>query len=145
VSRSNPTDRLFLDANVLFSASYLPDNLLRQLWDLPDTELMTSAYARREARRRLPPARHRTFDVLLRATTIVVSPPIGAVPLPPGLVLPPKDVPIFAAAVVAAATHLLTGDKRHFGPYYGRRFNGVLIMPPAEYLRSRGVRRAPPQ
>ena len=36
------------------------------------------------------------------------------------LVLPAKDRPIFLAAVEAHATHLLTGDRAHFGPYFGR-------------------------
>jgi hypothetical protein len=35
-------DRLFLDANVLFSAAYRADSGLLRLWDLPDTELVLS-------------------------------------------------------------------------------------------------------
>lgn len=39
------------------------------------------------------------------------------------------------AAAAAGATHVLTGDVTHFGPFYGRRAAGVLILPPADYLR----------
>ena len=49
--------------------------------------------------------------------------------------LPDKDKPIFAATVTAGATHLLTGDFRHFGPYYGQTIGGVYIVPPAHYLQ----------
>jgi uncharacterized protein len=51
--------------------------------------------------------------------------------------LPDKDRPILLAAIGAGATHLLTGDFRHFGPYYGERIEGVLILPPGEYLSLR--------
>lgn len=46
-------DRLFLDANILFSAAYRPDAGLRRLWEVPNVELVTSAYAGEEARRNL--------------------------------------------------------------------------------------------
>ncbi len=32
------------------------------------------------------------------------------------------------------ATHLLTGDKDHFGRYYGLSIEGVLILRPASYM-----------
>jgi uncharacterized protein len=43
-------DRLFLDANVLFSAAYRPDAGLLQLWKLEDVALCSSHYAAEEAR-----------------------------------------------------------------------------------------------
>jgi hypothetical protein len=52
--------------------------------------------------------------------------------------LPIKDRPIVAAAVAAAATHLVTGDKQHFGPLFGQVIEGVMVLPPGEYLRRRG-------
>jgi hypothetical protein len=54
--------------------------------------------------------------------------------------LPAKDWPILWAAVVAKATHLVTGDVRHFGPYFGRSIAGVLIIRPADYLREKDTR-----
>jgi uncharacterized protein len=58
-------------------------------------------------------------------------------PLPRGIALPEKDVPILLAAIEAGATHLLTGDIRHFGSYFGKKIEGIQIMLPAEYLRRR--------
>ena len=52
--------------------------------------------------------------------------------------LPEKDQPILLAAISAGATHLLIGDFRHFGPYYEERIEGVLILPPGDYLSLRG-------
>lgn len=42
--------RLFLDANVLFSAAYRPDAGLLALWKLKNTVLCSSRYAIEEAR-----------------------------------------------------------------------------------------------
>jgi len=41
------------------------------------------------------------------------------------------------AAIRIGATHLLSGDFRHFGPYYGERIEGVLILSPGDYLSLR--------
>lgn len=46
-------DRDFLDANVLFSAARSATSRLRDLWRLPQTTLITSAYCVEEARRNL--------------------------------------------------------------------------------------------
>jgi hypothetical protein len=48
--------------------------------------------------------------------------------------LPPKDAPILAAAVHAGSDALVTGDRTHFGPLYGRSFKGVLVLSPAGAL-----------
>ena len=58
-------------------------------------------------------------------------------PLPRGISLPDKDSPILLAAIGGRATHLLTGDVQHFGAYFGKKVEGVLIMPPAQYLKLR--------
>lgn len=46
-------DRVFLDANVLFSAAYRVETPLRSLFTLPDVQLVTSVYALEEAQRNL--------------------------------------------------------------------------------------------
>jgi hypothetical protein len=51
--------------------------------------------------------------------------------------LPEKDRPILRAAVHARATHLVTGDVTHFGRFYGKRLQGVVVLSPGDYLRSR--------
>jgi predicted nucleic acid-binding protein len=57
-------------------------------------------------------------------------------PLPAGIHVEEKDRPVLAAAIEIRATHFLTGDKTHFGRYYGRLVGGVRVLTPAEYLRS---------
>jgi uncharacterized protein len=56
--------------------------------------------------------------------------------LPAGVFLPQKDAPILLAAIAARATHLITGDLRHFGPFFGKELAGIAIYSPADYLRS---------
>jgi predicted nucleic acid-binding protein len=135
-------DIVFLDANVLFSAEYRPDSGLRRLWHLRAVRLVSSHYAVEEARRNLadPPQRD-ALEALLTSVTLSAE----AAPVDPGLSastppsLPEKDRPIFKAAVAAGATHLLTGDLRHFGSLFGERVEGVLVLPPGEYLRGRAA------
>ena len=130
-------DRLFLDANVLYSAAESPTSRFRVFWDMGDVELVTSVYAQEEARRNLDTdtLRDRLANLAEGLTVIEDIPAESLVSLP--LNLPEKDRPILLAAIQAKATHLLTGDKKHFGPYYGQTIEGVLILPPAEYLRTR--------
>ena len=126
-------DRVFLDANVLFSAAYRPDAGLVVLWRRPGAALLTSAYAVDEARRNLSGDDQRQrLEALVRTCEIVPSP--AAALVPEGLVLPPDDQVIFLAAMAARATHLLTVIDP-FGPYYGRTIAGVLILPPSVSLR----------
>jgi len=42
--------------------------------------------------------------------------------------VPPKDAPIPAAAVLAKADALVTGDHTHFGHLYGTVVEGVAVM-----------------
>jgi hypothetical protein len=128
-------DRLFLDANVLFSAACRPDAGLLQFWDLKNVSLWSSRYAFEEAKFNLAEGvQRRRLAQLARKIQFVDA---GWRPLPPGISLPEKDAPIVLAALEARATHLITGDVRHFGEFFGRRIGGMLILLPAEYLRMR--------
>ena len=127
-------DRLFLDANILFSAAYRADAGLLRLWTLPDVELVASAYAEAEARINLDPGdQHARLDRLMASVEVV--PQFRAGRCPKGVDLPSKDRTILLAALEARAPHLLTGDKDHFGKYFGRVVEGVLILLPGTYLR----------
>jgi uncharacterized protein len=127
-------DRIFLDANVLFSAAYRSDAGIARLWKLRNAELVTSAYAAEEARINLSePDQRQRLGKLLERVRIVT----GLSPLPPDVRLPEKDRPILQAAIQSGATHLLTGDKQHFSQYFGRRIGGVLIQLPVEYFQQR--------
>lgn len=127
-------DRLFLDANVLFSAAYRPDAGVARLWEVSGAVLVTSSYVVEEARRNLTGKDQRT-----RLEELLKKMEIGeAMMLPPELRgeidLPEKDWPVLGGAAAAGATHLITGDLRHFGAYFGKEVLGVQILKPADYL-----------
>ena len=126
-------DRVFLDANVLFSAAYRADSGLLKLWRVPGIQLCTSPYALEEARINLDESAQLVRLAQVQAKLQLFD--AAEEPLPSGIFLPPKDVPILVAAIAANATHLLTGDLRHFGRYFGKRVAGVLILTPGDYLR----------
>jgi predicted nucleic acid-binding protein len=134
-------DRIFLDANVLFSAAYLENSGLARLWQLEDAELLSSAYAVEEARRNLvlgrPPAVIRLERLMPKLT--LVDPPVD-LKLPAGVRLDSKDRPILLAAIHGKADFLLTGDGRHFGHLYGKRIEGVMVLRPAQYFERRARR-----
>ncbi len=125
-------DRLFLDANVLFSAAYQPN---ARRWKLKNVALCSSRYAIEEARINLRDDEQRAR--LIRLSGLIHMFEAGSSPVPHGVSLPEKDAPILLAAMVADATHLLTGDIRHFGPYFGKKIAGIAIMLPGDYLRLR--------
>ena len=130
-------DRVFLDANILFSVAYRPNSRLSELWRFPDIILLTSAYAVEEAHRNLLQVEQQhELDKLLQTIQVIafITP---SKKLPAGIILPQKDAPILLAALAVQASHLLTGDIRHFGAYFGQQIEGVLILPPAEYFRQR--------
>lgn len=126
-------DRLFLDANVLFSAAYRSDARLRELWAAKDVKLVTSSYAVEEARRNLnSPEQREELEKLMRKMEVLASSPAER---PVTINLPQKDRPILLAAIESKADYLITGDFTHFGKYYGKTVEGVLILTPSEYLQ----------
>jgi len=128
-------DRLFLDAKVLFSAAYREHCGLRRLWKREDVELVTSGYAFEEARRNLDTdERLERLQELVRTLEIV---PESAVELAYRVELSEKDVPILRAALAAEASHLITGDRRDFGRYFGDKLGGLWVMTPRQYLETR--------
>ena len=126
--------RVFLDANVLFSAAYREENGLLQLWRIQSIELLTSAYAIEEARRNLesPDAKRRLDELLVRVRVI---PEALSLDLPENLKLAEKDQPILKCAIAGGARRLLTGDLKDFGHLFGKRVMGVLIQTPGDFLR----------
>jgi predicted nucleic acid-binding protein len=129
-------DRIFLDANVLFSAAYRPDAGLLAFWKLHDVTLCSSRYAIEEAKINLEEEAQRRRLARLTAGLQIFD--AGKHELPAGITLPEKDWPILLAAIEAQATRLVTGDVRHFGAYFGKSVQGVLVVAPAEYLNRRG-------
>ena len=111
---------------------------LARLWQLDDTELLSSDYAVEEARRNLALDRPTALARLKRLTatlTIVSLPQVAK--LPPNVLIHSKDEPILLAAIRGRADFLLTGDGRHFGDFYGKRIGGVRVLRPAQYFERR--------
>jgi predicted nucleic acid-binding protein len=130
-------DRLFLDANVLFSAAYRDRAGLLRFWELPDVQLITSSYAMEEARANLDAGLRRTrLDGLAKGLSILARAPRDR-PLPEAPGLPAKDRPILLAAIEGGASHLVTGDIAYFGRWMGKVVHGVKIVRPAAYLAGR--------
>lgn len=126
-------DRLFLDGNILFSAAYRPDAGLLALWKLKRVALCSSHYAVAEARVNLSDEDQRQRLEDLSGKLELFDAAVQS--LPAGVSLPEKDVPILLAAIEARATHLLTGDVKHFGMYFGKRVAGIIVVAPGDYLK----------
>ena len=130
--------RVFLDANVLFTAAHDRSGkaaLVIELGIRGHWGLATSGYALEEARRNLKikfPGSLSTLEAFLPAMKIVSSAEGTNCPVP----LPEKDRPILEAAIRCQATHLLTGDRKHFGPFMDTPevTSGVITQTVAEFL-----------
>jgi predicted nucleic acid-binding protein len=131
------TDRIFLDANILFSVAYGSSSLDR-LWTLDNhglCVLLASRYVIEEAKRNLTQrdqlnkleTRLSNVQIVLEADPRIECP----------INLPEKDQPVLMAAISAKANYLLTGDIKHFGKYFGQTIMGVRICMARDYLLSK--------
>lgn len=133
--------KLFLDANIIFTAAYTPQGASGFLFSIAKTgtiSLCTSLYALDEAKRNLAlkaTDKLPTLEKLLPHMTIVSEPQPDKVAWAALLPLPRKDAPIMAAAVSCKADILVTGDRRDFGSLLGTTAEGVLVLEPAETVR----------
>ena len=104
--------RLFLDANVLFTAAHNPSGktaLIIELGSQGYWEVVACSYAIEEARRNIAikfPDDLKRVESLISAVTKVPSRAGLISPVP----LPKKDRPILEAAIHCKSTHFLTGD-----------------------------------
>ncbi len=132
--------RLFLDANILFTAAHNPDGRSAGLFRLARVgrcTLQTSPHALEEARRNLRvkhPEALALFEPLLERVSLRPEAPATLVEWALEQGLPPKDAPILASAVEARAHILVTGDRTHFGFLFGRRLRGVEVLAPRDAL-----------
>jgi predicted nucleic acid-binding protein len=129
-------DRLFLDANILFSLAYGSPGVDR-LWKLAEKGLcvlLASGYVMEEAKRNLDePHQLSKLEACLTNVQIVLeADPRIACPAD----LPSKDKPVLMAAISAKADYLITGDMTHFGEYFGKTIGGVRICRVRDYLQS---------
>lgn len=119
--------RVFLDANVLFSASNAGSSISRLVeWLFAEATAVTSDLAREEARRNLAMKRADwlpAFEQLMRKIEEVPSVLFG---LP--VSLDEKDRPLLCAAIRAGCTHFATGDRRDFGHVFGKTVELVQVV-----------------
>lgn len=132
--------RVFLDANVVFSAAYRETGSVRVFFALAKAGsciLVSSRHAIEEARRNLVaryPDRVKDLEALLSAVEIAAEPSAALLAWASHMGLPPKDAPILAAAVEARCHMLVTGDRTDFGALFGRRPRGTVVMLPSEAI-----------
>ncbi len=132
-SASGSVTTLFLDANVLISAAWKEGGEIALIWQMKGVRLITSNYVMGEVQRNL----HQVSQIerlrgLMRSVQIVAFETLPEIP--EAIALPEKDRPVLGGAVLAHADHLVSGDKRHFGAWYGTRIRGVRITAPTELL-----------
>ena len=121
--------RVFLDANILFSASHARSRM-RAFLDLlfERAECLTNDYAIKEARRNLElkiPSALPGLDPLIMKCELIPT-----LVTEVGVALKAKDIPILGGAIAGNATHLLTGDERDFGLFLGKTIRGVRVVSP---------------
>jgi predicted nucleic acid-binding protein len=126
--------RIFLDANVLFAASWSDGAVRRLLRELlaDGHTLVADDYVLAEARRNLVGKSRdgaQELDRIVRRIEVVPFVPHPTTRAT--AILPEKDRPVLAAAIHTACDVLVTGDRRHFGVLYGRVIGGVAIHSPA--------------
>ena len=138
---SSPGDRRkpFLDANVLFTAAHNPEGKCSFVIELAGQghwDALSCTLAVEEARRNLAvkfPDSVRRLRALLKSVEVLGT-VFSSRDCP--VALPPKDVPILVTALSAKCTHLLTGDRRHFGKLMNRPdlTAGIVIQTVTEFL-----------
>jgi len=126
--------RLFLDANILFSAAYRDGSPALLLFDLAIAgrcQVVTSEFAWDEAYRNIRlehPRRLHALEALRGRLESVPAPSPAATANALQHGLPDKDAPILAAAGFAGVDILVTGDRTHFGQLYGRDLGGLRVL-----------------
>ena len=126
--------RIYLDANVIFSAAK-SDGAVRELLSRLRAcghGLCADGYVIAEARRNLASkdaAALTALEALLPHREVA---PFQATQLRADAfnLLPHKDRPVLAAAIRLGCDALVTGDRTHFGALYGRTIAGVTIHSP---------------
>jgi predicted nucleic acid-binding protein len=126
--------RVFLDANVLFSAAK-SDGAVRELLRLLERlghRGCVDAYVVEEARRNLEAKAPERVSDLERLLARMESARVQRVDpaLEASLPLPAKDRPVLSAAIRQGCDALVSGDRTHFGALYGRTIQGVRVYSP---------------
>jgi len=119
--------RVFLDANILFSASNAGSNISQLVMLLHDrATAVTSDFTLEEARRNIEVKRPNwaaEFSRLAEAVEIVPS-----VQFPLAAKIVDKDKPVLCAAIRSGCDVLVTGDRQHFGHLYDQTVQDVTVV-----------------
>lgn len=119
--------RIFLDANILFSASFPKSHLAVFLGELQrHAVLLTNTYAKTEAERNIAakqPKRLAAYEEFVASLELVALQLFDA-----GVHLSEKDRTILCGAIAGGAEFLLTGDKKDFGHLFGETVRDVKIV-----------------
>jgi len=126
--------RIFLDANILFSAAK-SDGAVRRLPELLMAEghvLCADGYVAEEAQRNL--AAKGPSGLPMLATLLdgldLASAQADPESMAAARALPEKDRPVLVAAARMRCEALVTSDRTHFGAFYGHSLGGVAIHSP---------------
>ncbi len=133
--------RIFLDANVLFSAAKSAGAIRQLLHELHagNHGLVADEYVATEARRNV--IAKAGSDALDYLEALLTQIEVSAVQYPATaqtslLWLPENDRPVLAAAMALKCDALVTGDRTHFGSGYGKTFDGVTVFSPAQLAQA---------
>jgi predicted nucleic acid-binding protein len=127
--------RVFLDANVLFSASNLASSIADPLFLASESqELVTCEATRAEAWRNILLKRPAWIAGFLRNDPLVSV--VGNSTREPPIAIVAKDAVVVASAVECGADLLVTGDRRHLGSLDGLVIEGVRIANVRDWAES---------
>lgn len=126
--------RIYLDANVLFSAAKSAGavRFLLERLAADGHTLVADGFVIAEARRNLEAKGGSAVEALDSLLAAVEVSPMQSAALPRDLaaLLPEKDQPVLAAAISLNCRILVTGDRTHFGPLFGKTLGGVAVRSP---------------
>jgi predicted nucleic acid-binding protein len=137
--RKPSVPRVFIDANILFSAALSGDGRSAALFLLAERgccRLVSSHYAIEEARRNLAgknPVALKSLPSLLSHVHVCEDADEVRLKMAAATRLDPGDVPILGAAY-GNADFLVTGDRKHFGFLMGEPLHGLRVIGLAELL-----------
>ena len=126
--------RIFLDANILFSAAKSDGGIRKLVFTLigKGHDCVIDAFVLEEARRNLGikylhglPALHDITKSLHFSQSMHSIKKDAA-----GLPIPETDKYVLSSAIHTRCNFLVTGDRRHFGAFYGKTVCGMVIHSP---------------
>jgi uncharacterized protein len=128
--------RLFLDANIIFSAALTDGAVRRLLHDLKHGNhiLVMDEYVWEEARRNLQIYRPAAIKDLHELAVMfqIAGAETGSLSMNIPPEIPEKDIPVLRSAAANRCNMLITGDRTHFGSCFGKQIAGITIVSPRQ-------------